>query len=67
MGTYSTLKASAFLGSIGTQILPNEQTERLGLVKAMLGFSYLPVLGWTHQGDFNKWLMPVDTLASKRG
>ena len=26
-----------------------------------------PVLGWTHQGDFNKWLRWCDTAASNRG
>jgi hypothetical protein len=31
------------------------------------GTQMLPVLGWTQKGDFNRWFIPVDTLASKRG
>jgi len=31
------------------------------------GTQMLPVLGWTQNGDFNKWFIEVDTLASNLG
>ena len=55
VGTFVQSKASGLRGSIGTQILPIviKRVKRLAYEASGI-LVYLPVLGWTHQGDLSK-------------